>query len=236
MSQVDEQIAELLRTARTALGLSVAFMTRMDGTTQTLEHVQSTVPFLFPQGARLRQETTFCQAILDGRLPPVIPDVRRSPVAMALPAARFPRLRSYVSVPVTLPGGELYGTFCAAGLTSDKGLSERDRALMEVLASAAALVIEPVVAEAARRAEIEGRLLPLLDGSGPQVLLQPIVDLGTGHRVGAEALSRFPEAWGLRPDEVFAQAHSVGLGHRLELLAVERAAEVGLKIGFLEHA
>ncbi|WP_235003606.1 EAL domain-containing protein [Blastococcus haudaquaticus] len=43
--------------------------------------------------------------------------------------------------------------------------------------------------------------------------------------MGAEALSRFPAEWGLAPDVVFAQAHSVGSGHILELLALERAAE-----------
>ena len=223
-SEAERQVAELLRTAKDALGLSVAFLSRMDGTTQHLEVVESAIPFLFPEGARLKQETSFCQAILDGRLPAVIPDVRRHPEAMALPAARFPRLRSYVSVPVTLSDGTVYGTFCAAGLTADKGLTKRDRALMEVLASAAAVIIEPGVAADALRSDIEQRLAPVIDDGGPTVVLQPIVDLVTGRRVGAEALSRFPAAWGLPPDVVFHQAHSADLGHRLELLALERAA------------
>ena len=223
-SEAERQVAELLRTAKDALGLSVAFLSRMDGTTQHLEVVESAIPFLFPEGARLKQETSFCQAILDGRLPAVIPDVRRHPEAMALPAARFPRLRSYVSVPVTLSDGTVYGTFCAAGLTADKGLTKRDRALMEVLASAAAVIIEPGVAADALRHEIEQRLAPVIDDGGPTVVLQPIVDLVTGRRVGAEALSRFPSAWGLPPDVVFHQAHSADLGHRLELLALERAS------------
>ena len=64
----------------------------------------------------------------------------------------------------------------------------------------------------------------IADG-GPVVVLQPIVDLATGHRVGAEALSRFPADWGKAPDVCFAEAHSIGLGDRLELLALERAAE-----------
>lgn len=223
-SEAERQVAELLRTAKDALGLSVAFLSRMDGTTQHLEVVESAIPFLFPEGARVKQETSFCQAILDGRLPAVIPDVRRHPEAMALPAARFPRLRSYVSVPVTLSDGTVYGTFCAAGLTADKGLTKRDRALMEVLASAAAVIIEPGVAADALRNDIERRLAPVIDDGGPTVVLQPIVDLVTGRRVGAEALSRFPAAWGLPPDVVFHQAHSADLGHRLELLALERAA------------
>jgi GAF domain-containing protein len=117
-SAAEQQVADLLRTAKSSLNLSVAFLSRLDGTTQHLEVVESSVPFLFKEGVTQKQETTFCQAILDGRLPAVIPDVTKFPAAMKLPAARLPRIRSYVSVPVVLSDGSLYGTFCAAGLTS----------------------------------------------------------------------------------------------------------------------
>jgi GAF domain-containing protein len=140
-SAPQEQVADLLRTAKGALQLSVAFLSRLDGTTQHLEVVESSVPFLFKEGVTQPQATTLCQAILDGKLPPVIPDLRKFPEAMKLPAARLPRIRSYVSVPVVLSDGTIYGTFCAAGLTTDKGLTRRDQALMEVLAHAAVVII-----------------------------------------------------------------------------------------------
>src|SRR4051794_35668796 len=70
---------------------------------------------------------------------------------------------------------------------------------MEVLARAAALVIEPNVREREREAEIHSRLDPVLAGGGPVVLLQPVVRLSDGVRVGAEALSRFPAEWDLPP-------------------------------------
>jgi EAL domain-containing protein (putative c-di-GMP-specific phosphodiesterase class I) len=224
-SDVGRQVADLLRTARTSLGLSVAFLSRMDGALQHLEVIDSTVPLSIFEGTTRHRENTFCQAIMDGRLPPVIPDVRDFPEAMKLPAARMPRIRSFVSVPVVLSDGTVYGTFCAAGLTSDKGLTQRDKTLMDVLASAASVVIEPEVRMAAKWTEIEDRLLPLLAAGGPVVVLQPIVDLATGARPGAEALSRFPGGWDMPPDACFAEAHSVGLGHQLEILALERAAE-----------
>ncbi len=224
-SEADRQIGELLRTAKDALHLSVAFLTRMDGITQYLEVVESSVPFLFREGVTQRQDTTFCQAILDKKLPPVIPDVRTFPEAMKLPAARIPRIRSYVSVPVVLSDGAMYGTFCAAGLTSDKELTKRDQALMQVLAHAASVVIEPGVRERARDREIRSRLDPVVASGGPVVVLQAIVDMRTGHRLGAEALSRFPSAWHKPPDVCFGEAHSVGLGDQLELLALERAAQ-----------
>ncbi|WP_052091008.1 EAL domain-containing protein [Modestobacter caceresii] len=224
-SDTDQKVAELLRTAKESLQLSVAFLSRLDGTTQHLEVVESSVPFLFQEGNQQRQETSLCQAVLDGELPAVIPDLRRHPAAMALPAARLPRIRSYVSVPVVLSDGELYGTFCAAGLTTDKGLTKRDQSLMTVLASAAAVLIEPSVRERERRGELLSRLVPVVTAGGPIVVLQPIVDLATGLRVGQEALSRFPAAWGKAPDVCFEEAHSVGLGHEMELLALRRAAD-----------
>ena len=223
-SDAEQQVAELLRTAKQALGMSVAFLTRMDGATQYLEVVESSVPFLFKEGNQQVQETSLCQAILDKKLPPVIPNLKDFPVAMRLPAARLPRIRSYVSVPVVLSDGTLYGTFCGAGLTSDKDLTKRDKSLMDVLARAAAVILEPEVVEQARAAEIEGRLLPVVEAGGPLVVLQPIVDLATGLRIGAEALSRFPQDWGKAPDVCFEEAHSIGLGPALEILALQRAA------------
>jgi EAL domain-containing protein (putative c-di-GMP-specific phosphodiesterase class I) len=94
-----------------------------------------------------------------------------------------------------------------------------------VLAHAAAVIIEPAVREGARFARIEARLAPILHGGGPAVVLQPIVELATGRRIGSEALSRFPREWELPPDACFADAHSIGQGHDLEMLALARAAD-----------
>ena len=223
-SDVDLQVAELLRTAKSSLGLSLTFLSRMDGVTQHLEVVESSIP-LFHDGQTQPQATSLCQAILDGKLPSVIPNVAKIPEAKRLPAARFPRIRSYVSVPVSLSDGTLYGTFCAAGFTADRELSKRDRALMEVLASAAATIIEPGVHQRRREADIRGRLDPVMASGGPDIVLQPIVTLTDGVRVGVEALSRFPTEWSMAPDLVFDEATSIGVGIELELLAVKRASE-----------
>ncbi|RZU51431.1 EAL domain-containing protein (putative c-di-GMP-specific phosphodiesterase class I) [Krasilnikovia cinnamomea] len=224
-SAENRQVGELLRTARQALGLSVAFLSRMDGTHQHIEILDSALPLTGQHSMTNPVEMTFCQAVMDGRLPPVIPDMRVFPEAMELPGARLAHIRSFVSVPVVLSDGSVYGTFCAAGLAPDDRLSPRDLALMEVLAQAASVIIEPGLREQERLSAIERRIVPVIAGGGPTVLLQPIVDLATRRRTGAEALSRFPQEWRMPPDACFAEANSIGERHRLELLALRRAAD-----------
>jgi EAL domain-containing protein (putative c-di-GMP-specific phosphodiesterase class I) len=153
-----------------------------------------------------------------------MPDIAADPLAMQMGGATLLGLRSYAMAPVLLSDGAVYGTLCTVGFEADPELVSRDRALLEVLASAAAVIIEPEVRAEVLRSEIEVRLAPVLAAGGPDIALQPIVDLATGERIGAEALSRFPVGWGKAPDLVFDEAHGIGLGDRLELLALERAA------------
>jgi PAS domain S-box-containing protein len=63
----------------------------------------------------------------------------------------------------------------------------------------------------------------VLDGGGPQILVQPIVDLSTGAVVGGEALSRFAGSPAQGPDRWFADAIDVGFGSELELTVIRLA-------------
>ncbi|RBY93683.1 diguanylate phosphsdiesterase [Blastococcus sp. TF02-8] len=222
-SETERQIAQLLRTARDKLGLSVAFLSRIDDTTRTLEVVDSVLPDI-QAGYSGPRDSGFCLSVVEGRLPRVLSDARAHPLAVDLHPADLPQIRSHVSVPVVLSDGEVYGTFCAFGLTTDPEVSDRDVLLMEILAEAAAVVIEPRFRLDQQQAAISDRLAPVLAAGGPDVVLQPIVSMCSGARVGAEALSRFPLEWETTPDVVFDQAHSIGQGDRLELLALARAA------------
>ncbi len=70
---------------------------------------------------------------------------------------------------------------------------------------------------AAIRAELQGALA----ARAFHPVFQPMVDLGSRHIVGYEALTRFAD--GTRPDLRFAQAAAVGLGPDYELAAIEAA-------------
>ena len=147
------------------------------------------MPWVFQEGYQQKQELTLCQGVLDGDLPAVMPDLREHPEAMWRPAAKFPRIRCYVSVPVTLSDGTLYGTFCAAGLTTDKGLAERDKGLMDVLPGPPRWSSSPRCASRPAATRSRPGSTRSTRAGGPRVVLQPIVDIVTGapgRRRGAE--------------------------------------------------
>lgn len=67
------------------------------------------------------------------------------------------------------------------------------------------------------------RIRAIIAASSIDMAFQPIVDLSQRWLVGAEALARFPHAPEQGPDLWFAEAHRLGLGLDLELVAVDRA-------------
>jgi EAL domain-containing protein (putative c-di-GMP-specific phosphodiesterase class I) len=76
-----------------------------------------------------------------------------------------------------------------------------------------------------RRNRVRARVLTLIDGLGLDVAFQPIVDLGSGRVVGAEALARFtdPEGQAIGTERCFLDAHAVDLGVGLEMAVIRRA-------------
>ena len=76
--------------------------------------------------------------------------------------------------------------------------------------------------EQCRRDELRVALQYLIETENVTIAFQPIIEISSGDCIGVEALSRFPHAFG-RPDHLFAQATSVGLGLDLERLAIQQA-------------
>jgi diguanylate cyclase (GGDEF)-like protein/PAS domain S-box-containing protein len=88
-------------------------------------------------------------------------------------------------------------------------------------------MVGPDADSIAEQHRITERIRSVLTDRSVRTAFQPIVGLAAGSVIGVEALSRFSTDPARVPDEWFAQAASVGLGTRLELLAIEMALTVG---------
>ncbi len=124
-----------LSAARELLGMGLAFVTRHTDTEQELLQVDGDAEsFGVDAGTRVPLEQTYCNAILEGRLPALMTDVQAFPEAAAMPVTVAASVGAYVSVPVRNAAGEITGTLCCADHEAQSSLGERDVLFLNVLA------------------------------------------------------------------------------------------------------
>lgn len=145
-------VAPILRAARERLGMDVAWLAEFHGGEHVFRAVDGDQSYFgVPVGEGIALEGSYCQRMVDGRIPNAVPDVRREPEVADLDVTRDARMGSYVGVPVRLRSGRLYGSLCCSSHRTAGELDERDVALMHVLAESVASHIERDQMEAERQ-------------------------------------------------------------------------------------
>ncbi|SNR64805.1 bifunctional diguanylate cyclase/phosphodiesterase [Blastococcus mobilis] len=216
-------IDALLELAREQLRMDVALLGEFRGGEWLIHNTVKTVDL--PVTARFvqRRDRTHCDLMVSGRIGSVVPDSAGHPLTAELPGVVEWGLRAYVGVPVHRRNGALWGSLCVLARDPDERLTERDAGVLRVIAAAVAEIVEADEVQADARRHTRALLDAMYAAGDPSPVYQPIVELGSSHLVGVEALSRFPSS-GHGPDYWFGAA-AVGLELDLELTALSRALE-----------
>lgn len=219
-----ELIDRIVTAAKEHMEADVAFLSEFDGELKKIRKAVSDGENpVMEDGSSFALEGTYCYRVVRGTLPNIIRDARNDSLVRDLPITGDLAIGSYVGVPVVLPGGRVFGTLCCVNRDEDSSLTDRDARFMKVLANIIAAELHQEQTAGAERREKIQRIRSLLQGTGLQIVFQPIVDLFTGNIVGAEALSRFDAEPRRSPDQWFQEANEVGLGIELEVFAVQTA-------------
>lgn len=219
-------LPDLLRALRTHLRMDVAFVSQFEDGRRVFRYVDGA-----PHAQVIRTgdgdplEDSYCQRVIDGRLPELIQNAQENPAARELPVTAALPVGSHLSVPIKLSDGSVYGTFCCFSFLSREGLKESHVDLMRVMADVASGFIERELevarAHAAKRRAIES----VLSDDSMSMVYQPIKEIDSGRIVGFEALARFSAQPRRSPDVWFNDASEVGLSHLLEIRAIEKALQ-----------
>ncbi|ACT48003.1 sensor domain-containing protein [Methylotenera mobilis] len=124
-----------LATLRRHLDMDVAFISHIHDGVREFMFVDSkdlNPPIAVGDSGSL--DDSYCQRVIDGRLPEIINDAFELPEAMSMDVTTLVPVRAHMSVPIRLSNGKLYGTFCCFSYTSDQTLNERDISIMHVFA------------------------------------------------------------------------------------------------------
>ena len=215
---------QALRAIRVHLGMDVAFIAEFTGGRRVFRYVDAaSEPCPVEVGGGDPLDETYCQRVVDGRLPELIHDARAVPAAAELPATFELPVGAHLSVPIRLPSGRVYGTYCCFSSTPDHSLNDRDLGIMRVFADVTAAQIDRQLEGDRRRLETVSRLRTAVRGEGLSTVFQPIVDVESNLPVGFEALTRFSLKPHRPPDRWFEEAAAAGLGVELELAAIHQA-------------
>jgi EAL domain-containing protein (putative c-di-GMP-specific phosphodiesterase class I) len=205
---------------RLHLDMDVAFVSEFVGRKRYFRNVDARTRSPIHIGDSMPLSEGYCQRVVDGSLPELIPNTAFVALATSLPETFSVPIGAHLSVPIRLKSGRVYGTFCCFNFASDESLNERDLSVMRAFADIAAHQIDHELEESAIRNEKSRRILSAIDSEQPGVVYQPIVSLADLSVVGIECLSRFDLDPYRGPDHWFAEAADIGHGTVLELQAI----------------
>jgi EAL domain-containing protein (putative c-di-GMP-specific phosphodiesterase class I) len=218
-----EAVDRVVHAIRDHLNMDVAFVSEFRRSDRIFRHVDARGRTPIRPGDAAPLEQGYCQRVVDGRLPQLIPDTRRVAAAMQLPETAAIPIGAHVSVPIRLADGRVYGTLCCFSFSADPSLGERDLAVIRVFAELLAEQIDRDLQGQRTQVERKERISRTLAAGQPSMVYQPIFDLGTERIAGLESLSRFHVEPRRPPNEWFAEAAEVGMGVELELAAIRAA-------------
>ncbi|HYC48950.1 MAG TPA: EAL domain-containing protein [Burkholderiales bacterium] len=220
----DQLLPRALRALRSHLGMDVAFISEFRDGRRIFRYVDAARDSPAVQmGASDPLQDTYCQRVVEGRLPEIINDTAALPDASDLGFTRLVPVGSHLCVPIRLYDGSLYGTLTCIGAVADPTLCARDASLMRVFAEMAAEHIEADIQAQEQTHQHIGKLQSIMNGGAISLAYQPIFDLRQAQVVGFEALARFTTAPMRSPDAWFADAALVGLDIALEMKVIEQA-------------
>jgi len=219
-----EALARGLHAIREHLGMEVAFISEFTAGRRVFRQVDAArTPCVVEAGGSDPLEESFCQRVVDGRLPELMQDACQNAEALSLPVTRALPVGAHLSVPLRLSDGRVYGTLCCFSHQPDLTLTQRDLATLRVFSDLVSQQIERDMVlqeqQAATRARLDGALQP----GRMRSVYQPIVDLVSRRVVGVEALTRFDCEPQRPPDQWFHDAGEAQRGSELELHAIRLA-------------
>ncbi len=226
---IDEVVLDALCAIRLHLDMEVAFVAEFSAGRRRFRYVDSALenpPIAVGDSDPL--ELSYCQRVVDGRLPELMQDAQLIPAALELLVTTALPVGAHLSVPIRLSDGQIYGTFCCFSTRPNFTLGDRDLTIMHLFADFTSRQIDRELATAKARREITQRIESVLKPEAFTMVYQPIVDLVADKIIGFEALTRFWSRPIRSPDVWFAEAAEVGLSEALEMAAITKAL-TGLK-------
>jgi GAF domain-containing protein len=137
---VDKAVPQVLKLLRLCTHMDVVFVSEFADGQRVFRYVDSEGDVVKP-GWTDPIEKSWCQRVVDGRLPEYIPDTAKLPPDADIPSTVVPR-GTHLSAPIVLSDGRVYGTLCAFSFGINREVTERDMRRLKFTAELTARKLE----------------------------------------------------------------------------------------------
>jgi GAF domain-containing protein len=138
----EDPVQHALQAVRRHLGMEVAYISKFVDERSVFEKVDAPgLEAMIKPGDSRALDEVYCRHILAGRIPQLMANTADHPFAAAMPITAAVPIGAHMSVPITLPGGRIYGMFCCLSPTPNASLNQRDLDVMRAFADMTALQI-----------------------------------------------------------------------------------------------
>jgi GAF domain-containing protein len=126
-------VDRILNAACNHLQMDAAYVSEITPSAQIVRFATGRTAALgLDPGTKIPLEETYCDLVVAGHLPSIVPDTTAEPLTRDLPPTEI--IGSYIGVPVHLASGHVYGTLCCASAARNETLSRRDIQFLHALA------------------------------------------------------------------------------------------------------
>jgi hypothetical protein len=123
---VDRRVPPVLKLLRDRMHMDVVFVSAFREGHRVFTHVEQPQEApLLTVGAGDPLESSWCQRVVDGRLPELMPDAAPYIASGQAPEPGIP-IGTHLSTPIVLSGGEVYGTLCCFSATVNPNVNADD--------------------------------------------------------------------------------------------------------------
>ena len=124
---LDSTVEQVLRTLRERMGMDVVFVSEFVQGSRHLRFVDhNTQTPQMAAGDSVELEATFCERVVDGRLPGFIPDTRQLLAEQMPEVPTHLRVGTHLSTPLVLTDGRVFGTLCCFSAEPNPAAREQD--------------------------------------------------------------------------------------------------------------
>lgn len=129
-------ITGLLHDARVLLGMDIVFVSEFAEGRRLVRWVDRSADAdeTIREGQSNLLEETYCQRVVDGRLPLAIPDAQCLPEADRLEITKALKIRTYLAAPIVMSNGRLFGTLCCISHQPRTALGNRQVDALRIVA------------------------------------------------------------------------------------------------------